>query len=242
MRHAEARALYPTAAAGSRSAASPVAPRPTRPGRDSTTAPARPRVDGRADSTRHRYERELRSRLHGYVGRDLETDQLIHQHRPDLLNQAQRSRMRAADDLLHADAEYRERDRHDDRGHVSQQDAAGQRRIAEQARDQAGAELAAGNPGEATRLDEFAADVDDRADEYAIDADHDWDTAEQRETRGRMYDACGNAQAAEARKLADTAQATPPWKAVLKRFNPRTRARRGKASAGHQRNRTDRGR
>ena len=117
--------------------------------------------------------------------------------------------------------EYRERDRHDDRGHVSQQDAAGQRRIAEQARDQAGAELAAGNPGEATRLDEFAADVDDRADEYAIDADHDWDTAEQRETRGRMYDACGNTQAAEARKLADTAQATPPWKAVLKRFNPR---------------------
>ena len=240
MRHAEARALYPTQTTDTdRQQVQTLLDQLD--AADAGSHTDRPRVDDRLLAS-DKAEGELRSRLHDFVGRDLETDQLIHQHHPDLLNQAQLSRMRAAGDLLHADAEYRERDRHDDRGHVSQQDADGQRRIAEQARDQAGEQLAAGNSGEATRLGEFAADVDDRADEYAIDADHDWDTAEQRETRGRVYEACGNAQAAEARKLADTAQATPPWKAVLKRSTPRRTTRRGNTSPGRQRNRADRGR
>ena len=100
MRNAEARALYPTAADGvERQQVQTLLEQLDAAQLDNRTS--RPRVDGRPiapDSV----QRELRSRLHGYVGRDLETDQLIHQHDPDLLNEAQRSRMRAADDLLHA--------------------------------------------------------------------------------------------------------------------------------------------
>lgn len=224
MRQAEARALYPTPAATDREHVQALL--------DELDVAA----VGGAD-------RELRSRLDGFVGRDLETDQLIHQHYPDLLDQAQLSRMRAADALLHADAEYRERNRHDNRVHHDTRDAAAQRRTAHGIRAEARSEPTSVSPSETDRLDALAAATDTRAHEYQASADHGWDTAEQRETRGRAFDACGNTEAAEARKLADTAQATPPWKAVLKRFKPHRRPRRAKASiAGRQHVRTDRGR
>lgn len=233
MRRAEARALYPTPTADTdRQQARALL--------DELDAAAtgnrtdRPRDDGPSmapDGT----ERELRTRLHGFVGRDLETDQLIHQHHPDLLDQAQLSRMRAADALLHADTEYRERNRHDTRADHDQHEAAARRRTADGIRAEARDASTAVHPNQTDRLDDLAAATDTRADGYQAGADHDWDTAEQRETRARMFDLCGNTEAAEARKLADTAQATPPWKAVLKRFKPHRRPRRALSGRSRQR-------
>ena len=233
MRRAEARALYPTPATDTdrqhvQAFLDELDVAATRNRTD------RPRHDGPPKTTGGA-ERELRSRLHGFVGRDLETDQLIHQHHPDLLDQAQLSRMRAADALLHASAEYRGRNRHDNRAHHNQHEAAAQRRAADDIRAEARSEPTAVSPSETDRLDDLASATDTRADEYQADADHGWDTAEQRETRGRMFDACGNTEAAEARKLADAAQATPPWKAVLKRFKPHRRPRRALSGRSRQR-------
>ncbi len=241
MRHAEARALYPPPAADTdrqhvQTLLDELDAAATRHRTD------RPRYDGPSKTT-GAAEQELRSRLGEFVGRDLETDELIHQHDPGLLNQAQLSRMRAADALLHADTEYRERNRHDTHAHHDNSDAAAQRGTADGIRAEARSASIAVGPSETDRLENLAADSDTRADEYQVSVDRDWDTAEQRETRGRMFETCGNTEAAEARKLADTAQATPPWRAVLKRFKPRRRPRRAKASiAGRQHVRTDRGR
>ncbi len=226
MRRAEARALYPTPAADTdrqhvQALLDELAAAAT------SNRTDRPRDDGP--------ERELQSGLRGFVGRELETDQLIHQHYPDLLDQAQLSRMRAADALLHADTEYRERDRHDTRAHHDDSNAASQRRTADGIRAEARSEPTAVSPSETDRLDGLSAATDTRAGEYQAAADQGWDTAEQRETRGRAFDACGNTEAAEARKLADTAQATPPWKAVLKRFKPHRRPRRALSGRSRQR-------
>lgn len=142
--------------------------------------------------------------LQAYAGQSLDVDRLIYQHQPDALSAAQLSRMRAAEALLDADAEFNHGREHLEFG-VDNQQAADLRR----------------SSGERLEPPTDHIDVDpepvlrtDAGASLESDADRNWDSAEERAARARSYEACGHAEAAEARTLADTAQAQPPRKAL----------------------------
>lgn len=172
--------------------------------------------------------------LRKYAGRELETDQLINQHQPNLLGETQVSRMRAAHALLHATAEYGERDRLDIRGHENERSAEASRGKAKAAGVQAEIADAADDPERTEQLKATAATAEIQANDFELDADRDWDTAKQRAIRARQYEACGNHQAAEARKIADTTHATPPWKAITTQIKSNKTPRRRHTATGRQ--------
>lgn len=72
-------------------------------------------------------------------------------------------------------------------------------------------------------------------------AERSYDSAEQREARNRGYEACGNPRAAEARRIADSAEGVPAIYATSSRSRSRRRARRP-APPGPRTPRRDRGR
>lgn len=150
---------------------------------------------------------------------------------------------RSRESVSQGDAEYGQSDQVDQRARANAQDAEARRASADEVR----ADLRAGLLGDDVirqleDLETQAASFESEADWREHDADREWDSASQREIRGRAYDACGNQQAAEARQLADTAQATPPWRAVSTQTTMRKAARKSLASAHRQRGLGDRGR
>lgn len=159
--------------------------------------------DGRTYTIPNQEFIHLQFDLHKYIGRELATDHLIHQHQPETLTPDQTSRMRAADALLHA-------------------------------KTQTHTALATGNPKKATQLENLAATTTGQGDDLGSDADRDWDTAKKRAARAQLYDTCGNHQAAAARKLSDTTQATPPWKALTARTKNNKTSRHRHATAGRR--------
>lgn len=141
-----------------------------------------------------------------------------------------------------ADHEQIRADELDTMGRAKHSESLDQDDLADAAILQAEDELDTGHAAEADQ-DEEVADAAQRSSiALELDSAHDYDSAEQREVRARQYDQCGDAKAAEARKLSDSAQATPPTHAIRASTKRKTAVHRPRQPALRQRIKGDRSR